>query len=257
MKCEDYRKALIEGAASGEKFESRLAGHLEECAQCRAKLQHEEALFAAIDQALHTKVNEMPRDGFLTGVQARIREQAPSKSQWTPVLALTGAALALTLVAMLHPWTTSPSRPVEARKPHTESMKVSKIVPHRLVSEESEPKTNNTDARVRRPQSPALRPEGVQIASGELEVLVPPDEGKAFHQFVARLQGQEQVAQAVASPVVSSVPDEKNELPEIAPVEIAGLQLEPLSWENLRERKKIKIESLCNVITCQSYQEGR
>jgi hypothetical protein len=250
MKCEDYGKALIEGAASGEKFESRLAGHLEECAQCREKLQHEEALFAAIDQALHTKVNEMPRDGFLTGVQARIREQAPSKSQWTPVLALTGAALALTLVAMLHPWTTSPS-------PHTESMKVSKIVPHRLVSEESEPKTNNTDGRVRRPQSPALRPEGVQIASGELEVLVPPDEGKAFHQFVARLQGQEQVAQAVARPVVSSVPDEKNELPEIAPVEIAGLQLEPLSWENLRERKKIKIESLCNVITCQSYQEGR
>jgi hypothetical protein len=109
----------------------------------------------------------------------------------------------------------------------------------------------------RKHESPALRPEGVQISSDELEVLVPPDEGKAFHQFVAHLQGQEQVAQAVASPVVSSVPDEKNELPEITPVEIAGLQLEPLSWENLRDRKKIKIESLCNVITCQSYQEGR
>jgi hypothetical protein len=70
---------------------------------------------------------------------------------------------------------------------------------------------------------------------------------------VARLQGQEQVAQAVASPVVSSVPDEKNELPEIAPVEIARLQLEPLASENLRDRNKVKIESLCNVITCQSY----
>lgn len=85
----------------------------------------------------------------------------------------------------------------------------------------------------------------------------PPDEGKAFRQFVARLQGQEQVAKAVASPIVSSVPDEKNELPEIAPVEIAGLQLEPLLWENLRDGKKIKIESLCNVITCQTYREGR
>jgi hypothetical protein len=253
MKCEDYREALIEQAASGGKFESRLATHFEKCAQCRAKLQHEEQLFAAIDRALYTKVNEMPRAGFLTGVQARIGEQAPSKSQWTPLSALAGAALALTFVAMLHPWMASPSRPVEARKLKTESMKVSNVAPHGLASEESGPKTHNSDARVRRPQSRALRPEGVQIASSEPEVLVPPDEGKAFHQFVARLQGQEQVAQAVASPVMSSVPDEKNELPEITPVEIARLQLEPLAWDNLRDRNKVKIESLCNVITCQSY----
>lgn len=253
MKCENYREALIEKAASGGKFESGLTGHLEKCAQCRAELQHEEALFAAIDQVLHTKVNEMPRDGFLTGVQARIREQVPSSSQWSPVLTLAGAASALVLIIMLHPWTASPSRPVEAGKLQTESLKVSKVAPRTLALEESAPKTHNPDARVRRPQSPAVRPKGVQIASNELEVLVPPDEGKAFHQFVARVQGQEQVAQAVASPAASSVPDEKNELPEIAPVEIAHLELEPLAWENPRDKGKVKIESLCNVITCLSY----
>jgi hypothetical protein len=252
MKCENYREALIEKAASGAKFESRLAGHLEECAQCRAELQHEEALFAAIDQVLHTKVNEMPRDGFLTGVQARIREQPPSSSQWSPVLALAGSALALVLIT-LHPWTASPTRPVEAGKLQKESVKVSKVAPDGLAREESGPKAHNSDARVRRPQSPASRPKGVQIASNELEVLVPPDEEKAFHQFVARVQGQEQVAQAVASPAVSPVPDEKNELSEITPVEIARLQLEPLALENLRDKNKVKIESLCNVITCQSY----
>jgi len=256
MKCEAYREALFE-EASGGKSESRLASHLEKCAQCRAKLQHVEALFAAIDQALHTKVNEMPGEGFVAAVKVRIRDDSPSKSRWTPMLELAGAACALVLIVVFHSWTASPSRPVEAKKQHTESMKVAKVAPHGLASEESGPKTHNSAARVRRPESPALRPEGVQISSDELEVLVPPDEGKAFHQFVAHLQGQEQVAQAVASPVVSSVPDEKNELPEITPVEIAGLQLEPLSWENLRDRKKIKIESLCNVITCQSYQEGR
>jgi hypothetical protein len=169
------------------------------------------------------------------------------------VMALAGATLALTVVAMLHPWTASRNRSVEARKPETESITVSKATPHGLASEETGPKTHNSDARVRRAQNLALRPEVVQIASGEPEVLVPPDEGKAFHQFVARLQGHEQVAQAVANPVVSSVPDEKNELPEIAPVEIARLQLEPLASENLRDRNKVKIESLCNVITCQSY----
>jgi hypothetical protein len=252
MKCEKFREALIEKAASGGKFESRLAVHLEECAQCRAELQHEEALFAAIDQVLHTKVNEMPRDGFLTGVQARIREQAPSSSLWSPVLALVGAALALVLIT-LHPWTASPTRPIEAGKLQTESLGVSKVAPRTLASEESGRKTSNLDVRVRRLQRPALRPRGVQIASNELEVLVPPDEGKAFHQFVARVQGQGQVAQAVASPAVSPVPDEKNELSEIAPVEIARLQLEPLALENLRDRNKVKIESLCNVITCQSY----
>jgi hypothetical protein len=252
MKCEDYREALI-GEASGGKSESRLASHLDKCAQCRAKLQHEEALFTAIDQALRTKVNEMPRDGFVAVVQARIREQAPSESRWTPLLALAGAALALTFVAMLHPWTASPSRRVEARKLQTESMKISKVAPHGFASDESGPETHNTGASIRKQRSPALHPEGAQIASSEPEVLVPPDEGKAFHQFVARLQGQEQVAKAVASPVVSSVPDGRNDLPEIAPVEIARLQLKPLASENLRDRNKIKIESLCNVITCQSY----
>ena len=256
MKCEAYLEALFE-EASGGKSESRLATHLEKCTQCRAKLQHEEALFAAIDQALHTKVNEMPGEGFVAAVKVRIRDDSPSKSRRTPVLMLAGAACALVLIVVFHSWTASQSRPVEAKKQHTESMKVAKVAPHGLASEESGPKTHNSAARVRRPESPELRPEGVQISSYELEVLVPPDEGKAFHQFVARLQGQEQVFQAVASPVVSSVPDEKNELPEITPVEIAGLQLEPLSWENLRDRKKIKIESLCNVITCQSYEEGR
>jgi hypothetical protein len=252
MKCEDYSEALIETASSGGRLESKLASHLEGCAQCRAKLQLEEQLFAAIDQALYTKVNEMPRDGFLTGVQARIWEQAPSKSQWSPALSLAGAALAFVLIVMLHPWTVSPSRPVEARKLETKSLKVSTVSPRVLASEAPEPKSHNSDVHVRRLQRPEPRHEEVPLASGELEVLVPPDEGKAFHQFVARLQGHEQVAQAVASPIVSSVPDEKTELPEIAPVEIARLQLEPLVSHNLGDNK-IKTDSLCNVITCQSY----
>ena len=252
MKCEDYKKALIERASVGAKSESKLAGHLEECTECRVKLQHEERLFAAIDDALRTRVSEIPRDGFLAGIQARIREQAPSKSRRIPVWSLAGAVLALALVAMSNLWTSPPRKPVQARR--AESLRGPAVLAPRLLeSANSAPKTRNSDERVRNLHPSAKHSAGAQIASSEPEVLVPPDEGRALQQFVARLQGHEQVAQAVASPVSTSEPDDKNEFPEIAPVEIARLQLEPLAWENLRDRNRVKIESLCNVITCQSY----
>jgi hypothetical protein len=44
---------------------------------------------------------------------------------------------------------------------------------------------------------------------------------------VARVAGRDEIAKAVVSPAV----DGNDELPEIPPVEIAHLQLQPLVWE--------------------------
>jgi len=254
MKCEYYREALIERAAVGGKIESKLANHLGECAQCRAKLQHEERLFVAIDEALRTKVNETPRTSFLAEVRAQIREQAPPKSQRSAVWALVGTALAVAVIAMSHLGTAPPGQPVEARREGEILKGPTVVAPRPLELADSRSNTKSPDARVQTPHNAAKRPVEVQTASSELEVLVPPDEGKSFHQFVVRLRRHEQVVQTVVGPVVSSVLDERNELSEIAPVEIALLQLKPLVSENLNDQNK---ETLCEVIACHSYSEER
>ena len=66
-----------------------------------------------------------------------------------------------------------------------------------------------------------------RAAKHDPEVLVPPDEAKAFALFVARVARRDEVVEAFVSPATKG----NDELPEIAPVEIAHLQLQPLVWE--------------------------
>ena len=218
MTCEKYREALIEGAATGGELEGSLANHLNGCTQCRARLQHEQWLFAAIDDALRTKVNERPRSGFLACVRTQVSKEGLPKSRWSPVWALAGAALALALIAVAHPG----ARPARTLNTPTISARQS------LESAQSgRGSTEDSDARGRVRQHLTKQAVTRRAARREPEVLVPPDEGKAFAQFVARLGRRDEVAQAFVSPAA----DENNELSQMPPVEIARLQLKPLVWE--------------------------
>jgi hypothetical protein len=102
MTCEKYEEALIEVAATGETPEGGFAEHLERCGHCQATLQREQGLFEAIDHSLRERVNEMPGAGFLAGVRVQISKEPPPTSGWNPAWA--GAAVALALIAMAHPW---------------------------------------------------------------------------------------------------------------------------------------------------------
>ncbi len=224
MTCKRYKAALIEGAASGGKLEGSLADHLEVCSECRAKLLREQRLFAAIDDALRTKVNELPRAGFITGVRVQITKEVPPGSRWSPVWALAGAVLAMALLAIAYPWTRQPQRSLEAGSMKTPTIRTQQTLEFAESGRES---TKKLDARGRAQQRLRNRSAALRAASREPEVLVPPDEGKSFAQFVARLRRQDEIAQAFVSPAV----DENVELSQIPPVEIARLQLTPLRWE--------------------------
>jgi hypothetical protein len=226
MKCDKYRDALIDGAATGGKLEGSLAGHLEVCTQCRMRLQQEQSLFEAIDDALRSKVNEIPQAGFLAGLRAQVWKETAPRSRWSLMWAMASAALVL--IAVAHPWTRPPRQPDEARVPQASIIRVQQ------KSELAEPArdlTKDSNARARAQQHPARQLIAGQAPRREPEVLVPPDEGKAFVQFVARLRQREVVAQAFVTPAPSTAADENKELPQIPPVEIARLQLKPLLWE--------------------------
>src|SRR4029077_20343478 len=63
-----------------------------------------------------------------------------------------------------------------------------------------------------------------QPATVEPEVLVPPDEARAFALFVARVAGRDAMAEAVVRPAVEKAVERNAELPGVPSVDLADLQ---------------------------------
>jgi hypothetical protein len=74
-----------------------------------------------------------------------------------------------------------------------------------------------------------------QSTPREPEVLVPPDEVKAFAQFVARVAIRDEIAEAVVSPAKDKATAGNAESPQILSLDVADLQLEPLQWKEWDE----------------------
>ena len=234
MSCEKYRDALIDAVAASGGYEGGLAEHLARCPECRARQQREHALFAAIDDALRKRVNERPREVFLPQIRARITHEAESNAGWSPNWA--GAALALLLLAITHPWTVLRQHPVSG------SFNVVPVhVPQRSVGKNVEAKPSSrrsTEVSGMRQhfRRHSAEHSGVrQSVPPELDVLVPSDEARAFAQFVSRVQGGDEVAEAVVRPAKDKPTARNTELTEIRSVDIADLQVKPLRWEESDE----------------------
>jgi hypothetical protein len=225
MKCDNYRDALLDAATGNMK--DRIRAHVEECSQCRATLREERALFAAIDQTLRACTAELPRDGFLADVRARISQEPEPSSARNPFWILATASVMVTMLAMIAPWTRLRHEPTAASeatlsKTHT-SVNAEVAEPRR--TKRGTVVTSHADIR-----PPNRRRNPAQIIAREPEVLVPPDEAEAFAQFVARVVGRDARAEAVVRPMRDQAPDNK-QLLEFQLVDIADLQEEPKVWE--------------------------
>jgi hypothetical protein len=239
MTCEKYRNVLID-AAAGEPLDGGLADHLEGCTPCRAILEREQELFTAIDDALRARMNAEPQAGFLAGVHAQItheaqRQDAQKQSGWNPMWALAGAAaLALALVVIAHPWGRLQQQPVTA-----ESVKVPALRAHESPAmtqsvrgsadySRTQQHARLVSAQPRHAQTPVAK----QPATVEPEVLVPPDEAKAFALFVARVAGRDAMAEALVRPAVEKAVERNAELPGVPSVDLADLQSNSLRWND-------------------------
>lgn len=234
MSCEKYRDALIDVVADSGAFEGGLAEHLAQCPECRARQQREHALLAAIEGALRKRVNERPREGFLPRIRARITHEAESNAGWSPRWA--GAALALLLLAITHPWTVLRQHPVEGSFNDVPVHVQQRSVRKNLEAKPSSRRSTEIAGMRQHFRRHSAEHSGVkQSAPPEPDVLVPSDEAKAFAQFVSRVEGGDEVAAAVVRPAKGKSIARNTELTEIRSVDIADLQTKPLRWEQSDE----------------------
>jgi hypothetical protein len=239
MTCEKYKDALID-AAAGEPLDRGLADHLEGCTPCRATLEGEHVLFTAIDDALRAQVSERPRAGFLASVHTQIaheaqEQDAQKQSGWSPMWAWVGAAaLALVLVVIAHPWGKLQQPSVAANRlkdpafPAHESPAMTQSVRGSAEDSRTQQPVRLNSAPPRHAQIPLAR----QSATVEPEVLVPPDEARAFALFVARVAGRDAMAEAVVRPAVEKAVERNAELPGVPSVDLADLQPNSLRWND-------------------------
>jgi len=218
MKCDNDRDALL-GAAAGD-VKGRILARVEECSQCRATLSREQALFVSIDQTLRARMAEVPRDGFLADVRARISLEPEPRSLMNRVWILATASVMVAMLATVATWKTQLQQEPAAVSGST--LATTHASPEARVVE---PKTIETlHTGIQRQRKRQFVP---QILAREPEILVSPDEREALARFITHLRESDEVAVAFASPA----PAEKSEPTEIQPLEISRVQLKPLVWE--------------------------
>jgi hypothetical protein len=230
MTCDKYTNALRLAAASTGELDAKLARHLERCATCRMTLRSERELFSRIDSALRAQVNEDPRPGFLAQLRLQFSKELTARSGSDRAWHVAVAVLALVLIAMSY-LLVNPS--VNARQ----------LILRRSSIRQSSAQANLQTPTIEVPQSAGVtqsarasedldvgsrhQPKGAAVQSTvpqEPEVLVPPDEQKAFAQFVACVARRDAIAQAVVALAANKTVNMNSDLPRVSSVDIADLQ---------------------------------
>lgn len=222
MTCDKYENALLLAAARNGELDAKLARHLDRCSKCRMTLRSERQLFSRIDSALRAQVNEDPRPGFLAQLRVQLSKELTARPGSNRVWHA-GAALALVLIAMFYPL-------VNSRQPRVQgNLQMPNIrVPQSAGVTQSARASEDLRVRFRHRSKRAA----VQSAvPQELEVLVPPDEQKAFVQFVGRVARRDAMAEAVVTPAANKTANSNTELPQVPSVDIADLQLDQARQE--------------------------
>src|SRR5438094_457201 len=217
MPCEHYKDALIEVAASGATPSGELRAHLDACASCRAALDEEQTLFAAIDSGLHGAANTEVPPSLLPTVRVAIDEVAALRLRWVQRLVFASAGAALAFVVFLMAWLNRPTPANTAKqRPGVPEANPEKISPEATQV-----------ATVRANHSYAARNSTNRhsAASSNPEVLVPPDEREAFAQLVAVLNEHSDVAASL----LPKVREKKDGLPTVDPLQIPDIKIKPLN----------------------------
>ena len=217
MTCDKYENAVLLAAASNDKLDAKLARHLEHCSTCRMTLHSERELFSRIDRTLRAQVNEDPPSAFLAQLRLQLSKELTARSGSNRVWHVAGAALALILTAALYPL-------VNARQSGFQSNLETPTIRVAQSARITQCVRAREDFAVRS-RHHSKHPAVQSAAPREPEVLVPPDEQKAFAQFVACVAGRDAIAQAVVTRAANKTVNRNTELPQVPSVDIADLQL--------------------------------
>ncbi len=223
MPCEHYKDALIEPAATGAGPQGELRAHLAACASCRAAFEQEQSLFSAIDSGLHTVANAEVPPSLLPRVRAAVDEIAVAHPlRWLQSLVFATSSVVLAFLIFLT------VRPHRATNENIAKQNPAIPTPVGPATNKNSGKNSPADiqiASVRSTRSKTGRNSTIlySAASGNPEVLVPPDERVAFARLVATLNERSDVAAALLAKV-----EKKDSLVTVDPLQITDIEIKPL-----------------------------
>jgi hypothetical protein len=228
MNCQSARELIAETlAVSREELTREIAGHIQSCAECRTFYAQQAELFRAMDSGLGAMVNEAVPPSFLPRVRALMAE-THTVSPW--FYRLLPAAAVLVIACLI-------AFPFVRRSFRSGGVEVA-VIPERSENG-GEPRQPLAGQPEKSPVPPATgeqsprhsaRPPAAQrpAQTAGLAVLVTAEESQGLLQLAAAVQRSPQWAQAMVHPTAPPA----SQIAPIEPVEIANLEVNPLSEES-------------------------
>ena len=228
MNCQSAREQITDTLAAGHaELTGELTGHVQSCASCRTFCAQQAELFRAMDSGLSAMANEVVPASLLPRVRVRMEETRTSNPWFDRFLPAAAVLVIACLIAL----------PLVRRSFRSGGVQVA-VIPERneIGVEPREPLSgqpeNSTIHPATRVQSPHLsaQPSAAQrpAQTAEAAILVSSEESQGLLQLAAAVPRDPQWAQAMLHPATP----QSIQVAPIEPVEIANLEVNPLSEEN-------------------------
>ncbi len=228
MNCQNAREQITDLLAAGRvELTGELAGHVQSCAGCGTFYAQQAKLFRAMDSALSAMANEPMPLSLLPRVRARMEETRTLSPWFYRLLPIAAILVIAYLIAF----------PLARRSLRSDGVQVA-VIPKRSESRvqsrpplAGQPETLKVPpaTREQRPRHSVRLPAAQRPAqTAEVAVLVSSEESQGLLQLAAAVPRSPQWAQAMLHPVDLA----RTQIEPIEPIEIASLEVSPLSGEN-------------------------
>jgi len=218
MNCRRAQEEIVDAIASRESgWCGVLDQHVRECAGCRGFLASQASLASAIDSQLRLIAKKPVPPSLLPRVHARL-EQETALRQSIPRWQFAAVA---TVVVLLVAASNRMSDSDEPERPRETTAKVAPGTPHANYPAASPPINHPAPET---PQVTAIRKASVSAHSSAPEVLILPEEQRAFRRFVSEISKDQDSAKAL----VSAAPGNGDAPVEIALLTIENVEVKPL-----------------------------
>lgn len=216
MSCEEYRKSIIEAAASGEQPSNPLRLHLDGCTTCRAAFEGERRLFAAIDTGVRKSVHYEVPASLQAVVRARIAEEAMPRWNWMRTWAAVAASAAL-IIGILVARNARHSDAI----PNTKPTDVANVVRQQTPIPGSTSLSPRVAAvRTRKRRGGGFTKSENYVVAGEAQPLVPAGQRQAVDELIAGLQRGEVQGEILVSRTWNG---------QVEDLQIPAIEIRPLS----------------------------
>jgi hypothetical protein len=184
MSCENYKKALIDAAASGDALSLALRAHMAACSSCIAAFERERSLLAAIDGGVRAAANAPIPASFLPAVHVRISQEDASaaKRQASAHWAYYAAAAVAVIIAVWPPprWDRDALRSAQteagASVASTGRKQDLSVQPGLTAERSVAPVDPRADRGRNSPTMTRTSASSARMKSDRMRVLVPPDQ---------------------------------------------------------------------------------